>query len=308
MTDEPAAGPNQESLPHRLMLEACEKGELMILKQLLYTAGVRKGDKEVGGYDRDTHSYPPPPPSGPPRTSVMIYKAVENRKATVLCFLFDTYPEFDIYNSAVLYLSIQNPDFATFRVVLQHCPAIVNYDGGEGGDCALTKAFGASKDPLLPVLLLEHGANPNEGGLGGMGPLWWAIYYDQPFEVVSKMVEVGGIVKPSIIACAASNRSTKTLKFLIDQYRGKDRKETLESALRAACEKNNLEAITVIEASMHRDCGLNIGGKVFHWPWCKSTKETKSRGKAVDDHLIDKADDASSFASLKSFEGLHAKR
>jgi hypothetical protein len=108
-------------------------------------------------------------------------------------------------------------------------------------------ALKLSQSPLLPGYLLDHGADPNNGGLGGVGPLYWAVQYNQPLEIMKKMVEVGGEVKSIIVASAVEKQDLELVKFFIDESWCEDRDCMLEWAFKEARKTNKEELVTMIE-------------------------------------------------------------
>ncbi len=97
---------------------------------------------------------------------------------------------------------------------------------------------------------VDHGADPNYGGFGGMGPLYWAVFYGHSLEVIMNMVEVGGVVRPIMVDEAVSKQRVEIVGCLISQYRWEDRGEKLEKWLNCAEETHNYEIISLVESFM----------------------------------------------------------
>jgi len=230
------------------MLLACETGDLARLRQLFEAAGVHQGDPVVRPrwitYPNHIEAVPA---CGPPTTSSLICKTIEHKQAALLSFLLATYPTFDPKNGAVLSAAFRNPDLDIFQILHTHCPSIVDCEDDDGIDSALIMALKLSQSPLLPGYLLDHGADPNNGGLGGVGPLYWAVQYSQPLEVVKKMVEAGAEVKSIIVAAAVEKQDLELVKFFIDEWWCEDRDCMLEWALKEARKTNKEKLITMIE-------------------------------------------------------------
>lgn len=249
MANEPAAfncGEDGTVRPvfQQKIIKSCESGHLQTLQRLLET--VCQPEDQRGDHSQLQEGSCA---DGPPPTSLMVYKAIEHKQPEILAYLFTRYPDFVLNSGAALYVAVRRPDSKTFKTLLDHCPSILEYDGGDTHDCALTVAFQAERrDPTIPVLMLEHGSDPNNGGFSGMGPLWWAVYYDQPVEVITKMVEMGGIVHSSIVTLAVSKQSLGTIRFLIDRYREKDRGKILNLCLERAQDTKNDEVIALVDS------------------------------------------------------------
>lgn len=103
---------------------------------------------------------------------------------------------------------------------------------------------------MIPIFMLDHGADPNYGGFGAMGPLYWAVFYGQSLEVNMKMVEVGGVVRPILVDEAVSKQRVEIVRYLISQYRWEDRGERLEKWLEGAVKTHNYEIISLVESFM----------------------------------------------------------
>jgi len=187
------------------------------------------------------------PTCGAPTTSSLICKAIEHEQAAVLSFLLANYPDFDLKNGAILGAAFCNPDFDTFQILYTHCPSIIDYEDDDDIDSALKMAFKLDQSPLLPGYRLDHGADPNNGGSGGVGPLYWAVQYNQPLEIMKKMVEVGGEVKSIIVASAVEKQDPELVKFFVDEWWCEDQDCMLEWALKEARKTNKEKLITMIE-------------------------------------------------------------
>ena len=165
----------------------------------------------------------------------------------MLSFLLANYPDFDLKNGAILGAAFRNPDLDTFQILYTHCPSIIDYEDDDDIDSALKMAFKLDQSPLLPGYRLDHGADPNNGGSGGVGPLYWAVQYNQPLEIMKKMVEVGGEVKSIIVASAVEKQDPELVKFFVDEWWCEDQDCMLEWALKEARKTNKEKLITMIE-------------------------------------------------------------
>ena len=57
-------------------------------------------------------------------------------------------------------------------------------------------------DPLIPNVRLDHGADPNIGGLGYIGALVSVVEHGKPMELIRKTVECGAIIRPIAVRMA----------------------------------------------------------------------------------------------------------
>ena len=102
------------------------------------------------------------------------------------------------------------------------------------------------------MYLLEQGADPNEGGLGGhMGPLWAAVVEGQPVRVVEEMVRRGAVVRPLVVVEAAKRERGDVVGFLLGKCRLSD--EQKESVRRIAQETGEKELLSIVDAGIRRN-------------------------------------------------------
>lgn len=205
----------------REMFEACDTGDLTRLQQLLEAADVKKGDAPV---EPTWKSYPSEvasvPSSGPAATSSLLAHAVTHKRPNVLAYLLDTYPTASIKIDAILGAACANPDLTTFELLYARDPSIVNHEFEEVtyGETLLMQAL-RSDDPLFPDFLLDHGADPNESGLGAFQtPLRTAFESDQPLWLIEKMVTKSGARVHSLFVTAAIDaKRADVARFFLDR-------------------------------------------------------------------------------------------
>jgi len=243
------------------LIEACAAGNLSSLEEMLFVTN-EKGDVSV--IDPD------------PKTSLeMISKAIEQKQSGILALLLQTYPQWDIRYMGNIGMAFSNQDLSMVKLIHSHYPGIVNeeftrysnalmealLEFGERLDLVLwetchiyatCQAYRAEADfqqacvggdALIPNFLIDHGADVNEGGFPGRGPLYAAVTHHQPLELVKKMVQGGAWISGSTLDAAIHQRQHHALEFLIDRYQYGSQ----ESFLPDARKTNDQIVIEIVE-------------------------------------------------------------
>ncbi|KAL8918714.1 MAG: hypothetical protein Q9208_007185 [Pyrenodesmia sp. 3 TL-2023] len=230
----------------RMMIDACSAGDLQQLQRLLSAAGVKKGDAPV---EPKWIAYPeklaPVPGSGPAATSTLLCEAVIHSHADILAFLLSIYPTAPV--QSVLYDALAHPDQAIFKLLYQHDPAIVNHEFESQHKTALMVACteGAG-NPLLPNILLDNGADPNEG-MGLWGPLVCAIDHGQPLSLIQKMIASGAWVRSVAVTAAIRARRLDALRFFLDHCTIYDQEILRQSLRRDVEELDDKESLRSVD-------------------------------------------------------------
>ena len=185
------------------MMAACKSGDVPRLQQLLSATGVHHGKLER----EQTSGLPEPLP--------MIMTAVEQKQSAVVSLLLDTYPRVSVEHTSLLDLAFANPDLATFKLLFAKSPGIPGIVDFEFEHLHTTSLMEAcrSGNPVLPDFLLDHGADPEEGGFPGMGPLYYAVLFSQPIELIAKMIEQGAVVRSAVMREAIRKERPELLSF-----------------------------------------------------------------------------------------------
>lgn len=131
-------------------------------------------------------------------------------------------------------------------------------------------------DLLLPTYLLGNGADANEGGFPRRGPLFYAVVFEQPLDVMVKMLERGAIVTNAVVNAAIGKQKYKVIELLLQRGGLKDLKEAIESAHKTG----NKEIIALVQEQggkqredVHRGKrGKTTRAKKGWWWFCQSEK------------------------------------
>ncbi|KAL8901266.1 MAG: hypothetical protein Q9207_005285 [Kuettlingeria erythrocarpa] len=219
----------------QMMIAACAAGNLPLLQTLLSAAGAKKGDAPV---EPKWIAYPdsiaPVPESGPAATSTLLSQAVIHARPNILAFLLSMYPTAPAHH--VLYDALAHPDETIFKLLYRHDPAIVNHEFESQHKTALMVACSeGAGNPLLPNLLLDNGADPNEG-MGIWGPLVCAIDHGQPLSLIQKMIASGAWVRSAAVNAAVRARRLDALQFFLNHCTIYDQ-DILQESLRKDVEE-----------------------------------------------------------------------
>ncbi len=227
----------------KAMIEACESGDVPGLQQLLQTCHVRDGDAPVD----PKYGEPDPPQSAPPPTWKLITAAVGHGQSPIVALLLKTYPTVDLNRQSILEAALAKPHLETFKLLHAHSPSIIDY-GFDSQNTSLLMETCRGGHPLLPNYLLDNGADPNEGGFPGAGPLFYAVKFEQPLSIIVKMVDRGALVTNAVLTEAIRKQRTTILEFLLKRGGLKDPQRALESAH----ETGNKEIISLIEGKAEK--------------------------------------------------------
>ena len=237
-------GSNDEDLVDSGMIEACESGDVPRLQQLLQACHVKPGDAPVD----PKYGEPNPPRSAPPPTWKLIAAAVRHGHSSVVALLLKTYPSVNIKRQSILDATLAKPHLETFKVLHAHSPSIVNYEFDALNTSLLMEACRGG-NLLLPNFLLDNGANPNEGGFPGAGPLFYAVRFEQPLDIIMKMVDRGALITNAVLTEAIRKQRTTILRFLLKRGGLKDPLKALE----CAHETGDKEIISLIERQAEKN-------------------------------------------------------
>ncbi|KAL8717364.1 MAG: hypothetical protein Q9225_005383 [Loekoesia sp. 1 TL-2023] len=185
----------------RDIIEACAAGDIDKIKPYLERCNIR--EPEHPDYD----------PSHPPRYD-FFRAAILHKKSSLLEYLLKCFPHIDLTGDVLLEAALQNPDLDTFRVIHSHNSGVVNHEYNPIRNILMESCCGG--DPLIPSYLLDHGVNPEYGGLGGHGgPLDYAVQHGQPIEIIKKMVEHGAYIRGRHQCMALYLRRLDVLELLL---------------------------------------------------------------------------------------------
>ena len=214
------------------MMEACESGDVAKLQRLLQSCNVEEGDPPV----EPKYGEPDPPQSAPPATWKMITSAVLHGQSSILALILKTYPAVKLNGQSILEAALSNPQLETFKLLHAHSPTILNYEFDALNTSLLMEAC-RNGDPLLPTYLLDNGADTNEGGFPGMGPLFYAVTFEQPLDVIVKMLDCGAVVTNAVVNAAIGKQRYNAIVILLQRGGLKDLKGAIESAHKTGNEK-----------------------------------------------------------------------
>ena len=228
----------------KAMFEACESGDVPGLQQLLRACHVRDGDAPVD----PKYGEPDPPQSAPPPTWKLLTAAIGHGQFPIVTLLLKTYPTVDLNRQSILEATLAKPHLETFKLLHAHSPSIIDFEFDSQNTSLLMETCRGGH-PMLPNYLLDNGADPNEGGFPGVGPLFYAVKFEQPLKIIVKMVDRGALVTNAVLTEAIRKQRTTIIEFLLKRGGLKDSQRALESAH----ETGNKEIITLIAGQAEKD-------------------------------------------------------
>ena len=194
------------------IIEACETGNVVELQQLLQTCDTKERSAPIAPKCGE----PKPPFSTLLPVWELITVAVRHARSSILALLLKTNPTIDLHRQSILDAALANPDLETFKLLHAHSPSIVNYEFDSLNTSLLMESCRGG-NPLLPNYLLDNGADPNEGGFPGAGPLFYAVQFDQPMEVVKKMIDRGAVMTQAVLKEANRKQGSPASDFLLER-------------------------------------------------------------------------------------------
>ena len=242
------------------MIEACANGDLDRLQLLFNEIGFEPGDECIETRNVESESLP---------TFFMVRTAIENRNASILSLLLNMFPSFSVNEENLLQAAVDYPDIEVFKLLHCRYPNITNHEGPRE-NCGMLLAACSSGNPLLPEYLLDHGANPEVGGIAGQGPLYTAVIRDLPSSLIQKMVQCGGVVRLVVLSAAIEHQRIDVLPFLLERWHL--RPQTLRGSFSCIIEDANKvgnKSITqLVEQFSHEERAS--GSKVHSTNWWRS--------------------------------------
>lgn len=198
------------------IIEACAAGDIDKIKPYLEQCSIREP-----GHPNYNPSHPP--------SYDFLRAAISHKKSSLLEYLLTFFPYVDLTRDVLLEAALQNPDLDTFRVIHSHNRGVVSHEYDYVRNILMEACSGGN--PLIPSYLLDHGANPEYGGLGGHGgPLESAVQHGQPIQIIKKMVEYGAYIREHHQYLALYLRRLDVLEFLLTSGSYDPRGKLLEHA------------------------------------------------------------------------------
>ncbi|KAI1424057.1 hypothetical protein F5Y12DRAFT_797732 [Xylaria sp. FL1777] len=207
----------------QLILDACSSGDIELLQHCFDRHGVRPGSKpipmDVAGDDSSqteeqemfTESIIPP-------ADELLERAVAARQTTLVKFILLTYPSLSLsQNHGIVRAVLENPDAEILHYLCKHDHTFASLSIDYGFRTFLTDACALPPAQAVPILhvLLDNGADVNDGWGSGGGGLYAAIVGHQPVEIISKMVSKDAIVGTTVIDAAIQGGDADIVRALL---------------------------------------------------------------------------------------------
>ncbi|KAJ5168913.1 uncharacterized protein N7482_004507 [Penicillium canariense] len=202
------------------MLKACEAGDLPALQQLFQSQNIKPGTQVRWQGPSDS------PEDSPPPTHELVTAAIAHAHVPVISFILSIYSKGDISCGTIVQGIINNPSLEILALLYRHSPGIVNFEF-DPLRTFLTEACRGPQSPSTPAssdqvalldYLLDHGAAPDEGALGGCGALLPAIESGWvPLEIMKKMLARGAVVGIIVFGAAVRMRRVDVLRLFFEK-------------------------------------------------------------------------------------------
>ncbi|KAL8717363.1 MAG: hypothetical protein Q9225_005382 [Loekoesia sp. 1 TL-2023] len=234
------------------IIDACANGDLTAVERFLEDRGWKDHAPD------NLHVYR------------MVLAAISHKRASIVNLLLDASPEQDFNGTRILFAALENPDLDTFKAIHSHNPNIVRYEYNQYQcDNPLVDACRCGGgDPSIPKFLLDHGADPNEGGLLKSGAFYDAVYHGQPLWIIQNMVERGAVISSLMTGLAIQLQRVDVVRYFLENSLF----DTSDNLTELAREKGNEEIIRLVE---HRSKHLTRKEKKIKADMQKKTKTTK---------------------------------
>lgn len=208
----------------RAMQKACTAGDLLTLQDLL----------------RDNHQQNP-------NIHGLLTTAITSQNTAIVAYLLSTYPNISLSQHIdIVQYVLSSSDISILQILLAHDPNFASISLDYGMRCFLTEACfcpPARIEPLIHVLL-DTGADVNDGLGPGGGALLASLEGGQSKDIVLKIVKKGGEVSNRVIYAAAKKSRVDVLPLLLRVGGGRIKREELE---RWAKESENEGVKTLVE-------------------------------------------------------------
>lgn len=183
----------------REIIDACANGDLTAVERFLEDRGWKDHAPD------NLHVYR------------MVLAAISRKRASIVNLLLDASPEQDFNGTRILFAALENPDWNTFKVIHAHYPNIVRYEYNHYQcDNPLIDACRCGDgNPCIPKFLLDHGADPNEGGLLRSGAFYYAVYHGQPLWIIQNMVGRGAVISSLITRLAIQLQRVDVVRYFL---------------------------------------------------------------------------------------------
>lgn len=206
-----------EQTNKQALLNACTTGNLKTLQSHFLSQNIQPGSKVLW---RETDQSPPP-------TWTLLTAAINHDQATVVSYLLSIYTVGDISCEEIASAIIHHPNLEIMHFLYSHSPDIVNLEmdphrtflteacrGPQGSVSSDSKQESAL---LLLHFLLDHGADPREGGLGASGALLPALESAQPLEIIEKILRCGASVNILVFWTAVRMERVDALRSFFEK-------------------------------------------------------------------------------------------
>ncbi|KAK0108654.1 hypothetical protein ONS95_003447 [Cadophora gregata] len=205
---------------HESTLEACRVGDLFTLQKLL-SISTNKPIPEATGLS-------------------LLATGVQHQHPKIVTHLLTTHPTISLCQSTDIVASLlSKPSIPILRLLLAHDSHFANISIDYGMRTFLTDACREPPPKINPLIhvLLDTGADVNDGMGPGGGALLAAIWGDQGKDIILKIVKKGGFVAGPVLTAALQKERVDVLRMLLKRGGGNIDVEDILRRVRAGSNK-----------------------------------------------------------------------
>ncbi|KAI1405229.1 hypothetical protein F4819DRAFT_444508 [Hypoxylon fuscum] len=238
------------------MLEACSSGDISTLQRLFADHGIQPGSEPIypkfvdpSGNPQEVSSTSVTESQQIPPTTELLERAVAAKQVVIVRFILQNYPSLSLMQlHGVVRAVLENPDPAVLQALCDHESSFASFSVDYGMRSFLTDACARPPEEIVPVLhvLLDNGADVDDGWGPGGGALYAAIVGGQPLEIVRKILGKSVAVSSRNINTAVGQGRADVVKLLLNQEQI-DPGVNVEEVVEGAQKSGNQEIIATVK-------------------------------------------------------------
>ncbi|KAI0859733.1 hypothetical protein F4860DRAFT_481320 [Xylaria cubensis] len=235
------------------MLDACSSGDVELLQKLFNKHGIQRGSKPIpvrfvatGGSQADPKESIVPIM---PATDELLEQAVAARQINVVHLILHTYPSISLNQShGVVRAVLENPDAEVLEALCNHAPDFASFSIDSGLRTFLTDACTLPPDQAVPILnvLLDNGADVDDGWGPGGGALFAAVIGHQPVEIINKILSKGINVSSRVAVPAIQQSCVDIIRALLSN-KNATLKVDVQECIEEAERRGDKEIIMIVK-------------------------------------------------------------
>lgn len=234
--------------------DACSSGDTSTLLRLFEENGIQPTNGPVRRWFIGSKA-PPPPPDYISEFSIpnpydLLERAVVAKQPAIIKLIFITYPSISLAQmSDIVEAILANPHGPTLQALVDHQPSFASFSVDYGLRSFLTEACSNRSEDIVPVIhvLLDAGGDVNDGWGPGGGAMWRALLADQPFEIIQKIADMGGIISYRCVGTAITQDRPDVFEMLLNHKWNRLDEKHVEKIRGAAQESGDKGMVLIVE-------------------------------------------------------------